>query len=466
VNLWATFRRLIGRAYLPEAGQMYDSLRWPAVPSSPNPTPQNDVISRSRAEAEIRNSALARRVVSAWSSALTGGSGFTPMFSDPELRRRWDSWSTGCDAAGRLDWVGVLLQVCECVITSGEAFVLLQVSEDVPEVPLALQVLGPEWLDVSKMNSTDTVAGIVFDGVRRAGYWIFKRHPAISGTTLDSVLVPASDCLHIYKANRPTEQRGSSWFEPVLYSLRLLKEFLEADLQRQKTSALVAGFIVSPDGSAQPFPTTPQGQLALEPATLTQLPVGTTVEFSNPTDHGIAFAPFTQCIIRQIAAGMNMPYETLSTDIGQTTFASGRLAILEWRRQIEAIQYGVLIPQLCQPILNRWLELASALGIAEAVETPRWACPTVEALDRSAEIQSTMLAIRAGLQTRREAVESAGWNIEGIDAELAADQSRARGLGLTLDVDPDMTHQGQKQPASQGQPASQKEQLDNETALA
>jgi lambda family phage portal protein len=454
VSLLATFRRFIGRAFPPEAGLLYNALKWPAVPSSPNPAPDNNLTARSRAEQEYRNSALARRCVSAWSGALIGGSGITPMFADPELRRRWDSWSAMPDAAGRLDWVGLLQQITETMIVSGECFVLLQVSEDAPEVPLSLLVLGPEYLDTSKFNSTDTIAGIVFNGVKRAGYWLFRSHPWRTGTMLDSVLIPAPDVLHVYRPTRPAEQRGETWLTPVLYLLRLLREYLEADLQRQKTSALMAGFVTSPDGSAQPFPMTPQGQLALEPATLTQLAAGTEVTFSNPADHGVAFDPFLKHVVRQIAAGMNMPYETLSTDIGQTTFASGRLAILEWRRQIESVQYGMLIPQLCQPILNRWLELASALGLADAVETPRWACPVPQALDARMETLNDILRVRAGFASRREIVEATGENIEDVDAELASDQSRARGLGLTLDVDPLMTQLGQEQPtATQEQPA-------------
>ena len=69
------FRKLIARAFPPEAGMPYNSLRWPAVPSWPNPTPANDLISRSRAEQEVRSSGDARRIVSALSGAAVGGDG-------------------------------------------------------------------------------------------------------------------------------------------------------------------------------------------------------------------------------------------------------------------------------------------------------------------------------------------------------------------------------------------------------
>src|SRR5215831_4467943 len=131
-------RRLLTRQTPPAAGVWTPSMRWPIIPSSPNATPANDLASRARAEQEVRNNALAKRIVSAWSAALVGGSGLTPMLTDPDLRRRWDAWAALPDAAGRLDWVALLQQIAETVITSGECFVLLQVSEDAPEIPLSL----------------------------------------------------------------------------------------------------------------------------------------------------------------------------------------------------------------------------------------------------------------------------------------------------------------------------------------
>jgi lambda family phage portal protein len=447
-------RRLVYRMFPPESGLPYNSLRWPAVPASPNPTPANDIVSRARAEQEVRNSAPARRIVSAWSGALVGGSGLTPMFRDPELRRLWDSWSASPDAAGRLDWIGLLQQVAETMITSGECFIVMTVSEDSPGVPLSLLVLPPEYLDVSKSDGQTVVAGIAFEGAKRAGYWLFRHLPGTAPSVdIRSVFVPASDCLHVYRAARPAQQRGETWFAPVLYLLRLLREYLEADLTRQKTSALLAGFVRSPSGNLNPFagPGNPNGSLiSLEPATMTMLPAECEVSFTNPTDHGSAFDPFVRSVVRQIAAGVNLSYETVSGDLSATTFASGRAGILEFRRQVEAVQYGVLIPLLAQPVLDRWLELAAALGYAAATtERPRWACPSPEALDARAEVDAQVRRVRAGFTSRREIVESSGWNIEDVDDELAADQQRARNLGLTLDVDPGMTQLGQAQQAGQ-----------------
>jgi len=234
----------------------------------------------------------------------------------------------------------------------------------------------------------------------------------------------------------------------VLYLLRLLREYLEADLTRQKTSALLAGFVKSPGGTFNPFsqPGAAPPTISLEPGTMTLLPAECDVQFSAPIDHGVAFDPFVRQVTRQIFAGMNLPYE-LSGDLSAVTFASGRAGILEFRRQIEAVQYGVLIPLLAGPVLARWLELASALGYSGAeAETPRWACPSPAALDSRMETQTDILRVRAGFASRREIVEAQGWNVDDIDREISEDQTRARSLGLVLDVDPLRSQQGQTQP--------------------
>jgi capsid protein len=146
-----------------------------------------------------------------------------------------------------------------------------------------------------------------------------------------------------------------------------------------------------------------------------------------------------------------VPYEILSGDLSAVTFASGRHGLLEWRRHIEAIQHALMVPQFCAPVLARWMQMATALGVIPAPAKARWIGPQVGMLDENAETTATIKKIRAGLTSRAEAVSATGWNIEDIDAELAADNARADRLGLVLDSDPRrVAQQGQIQAASDG----------------
>ena len=50
-----------------------------------------------------------------------------------------------------------------------------------------------------------------------------------------------------------------------------------------------------------------------------------------------------------------------------------------------------------------------------------------------------LLAIRAGLMSRSEAVSSFGYDAEDMDREIAADNARADAMGLIFDSDPRVT---------------------------
>jgi capsid protein len=60
-------------------------------------------------------------------------------------------------------------------------------------------------------------------------------------------------------------------------------------------------------------------------------------------------------------------------------------------------------------------------------------------VDPEKEFKAMLLAIRAGLMSRSEAISSNGYDAEDIDREIAADNKRADDLGLIFDSDPRYT---------------------------
>jgi len=423
---------------------------WGPQPGSPNSPWSNPSVLRARAAAEFGNNPLARRGVEALVNACWGGSGITPLFRDRTVQALWERWSRACDASGRLDWVGLGAQILTSVIVAGECFVILRVDEAAPGVPLTLQVLGPEFLDESKTDAS-TIAGIRYDGLRPAGYWLFRQNPALSGANLESVYVPADQVLHIYRPLLPGATRGQSWLAPVLIALNELASYLEAGLVRAKTGAILTAFITTPDGIApwganQELPT-------LEPGSVIKLDPGQSIEFTEPPATDAAFDPFVRTQLRRIAAGLGIPYEVLSGDLAQVTFASGRAGLLEFKRTVESIQYGLLIPAFCEPVLRRWSELARAVGVLPNdadTEVRRWVAPEIEMLDRRAEVLTDLLRVRAGFASRSEIIGRTGWRAEDVDAEIAQDNRRADALGLVFDSDARRrTQQGQDVPAEE-----------------
>jgi len=421
---------------------------WGPQPGAPNSPWSNPSVLRARAAAEFGNNPICRRGVEALTNACWGGSGITPLFTDRSVQTLWERWSRACDAGGRLDWIGVGMQVLTSTIVAGEAFVVLRVDEAAPGVPLTLQVLGPEFLDESKTDAS-TISGIRYDNLRPTGYWLFRQNPALSGANLESVYVPASECLHVYRGLLPGATRGQSWLAPVLIALRELADYLEAALVRAKTGAVLCAFVRAPEGF--PGPLQQDGTLpSLEPGSVVRLQPGEDIEFSKPPETDAGFDPFVRTQLRRIAAGLGIPYEVLSGDLAQVTFASGRAGLLEFKRTIESVQYGLLIPLFCEPVLRRWAELARAVGVLPGdadVEVRRWVAPEIEMLDRRAEVLTDLLRVRAGFASRSEIIGRTGWRAEDVDAEIAQDNARADALGLVFDSDARRrTQQGQDVP--------------------
>lgn len=407
---------------------------------------------RERARDAYRNNPWARRAADALAVGAVGA-GIKPQArADGELKRRlqqeWLLWTDAADFAGRYDFYGLQQAALRTMLVDGEAIVRLLV-EPGQRVPLQLQLLTGEYLDSSRVDG-QTLNGIEYDAAgRRVAYWLYSKHPA-DAPNMQSVRVPAEQVIHLYAPIQPGVERGVSWLAPALVALRELQEFVEAALVRQKIASLFCGYVQTADGLN---PLIEQaGVPSLEPGSMCRLQPGETVEFTQPPDGGQTYEPFVRQQLRAIASALNVPYEILSGDVSQVTFASGRHALLEYRRQLESIQHHIVVFQLCRPVWEAWTRLAVAAGVLPEGDYSdvRWIAPQVSMLDQRMEVQSTIAQIRAGLISRSEAVSMVGWDAEQIDHEIAEDNRRADALGAVYDSDPrKTTAQGQEQPTAQ-----------------
>jgi capsid protein len=63
-----------------------------------------------------------------------------------------------------------------------------------------------------------------------------------------------------------------------------------------------------------------------------------------------------------------------------------------------------------------------------------WITPAQPWVDPLKDSQASREALAAGLTSRRREVAALGWDIEQLDAEIAADQARERDLGLRFET--------------------------------
>ncbi|GHU19508.1 phage portal protein [Alphaproteobacteria bacterium] len=383
------------------------------------------------------------------------GTGIKPQSKakDSEFRRNvqdlWLSWTDEADSAGVVDFYGFQSLVLRSVIECGECFVRLKIDKKNATVPLKLQVLESEHLDSSKdqalPNGNIIRSGIEFDKTgKRVAYYLYKEHPGENSfQLLESVRIPASEILHIFKPLRPGQIRGEPWLSNVLLKLHDLDQYEDAELVRKKTAAMFAGFVTRLDSETDMFGEGNANEhgaafAGLEPGTMQFLDPGEDVKFSSPADVGGTYEVFIKQQLRAISVGLGITYEQLTGDLSDVNYSSIRAGLVEFRRKCTSLQHNLIVFQLCRPIWNKWIELAI---LSDAIKCPndptfslvKWIPQGFAWVDPLKEQNAQMNAVRCGFKSRAEVVSELGYDIEEIDAEISADNERAKKMGLIFD---------------------------------
>jgi len=399
---------------------------------------------RARSRDLVRNNAYAARAVSAV-AANAIGAGIVARTPNVKAGTRWQSWIDICDADGALDWYGLQALVARTVVESGECLVRFRPRRvgDGVNPPLQLQVLEPDYLASWKTGSTNTgymIQGIQYDLIgRRIGYWLYDRHPGEASTLVGATLpvpnlVPADQILHIYRKDRPGQERGVPWLAPVIMRLRDLDDYEEAELVRKKIEACFAAFVTGGDpartlGTSRTDSGSGQRIESFEPGMITYLGDSEDVKFATP-QLSAGYSDYVRHQLRSIASGLGIPYEILTGDLSQTNYSSIRAGLLEFRRMIDQFRWQILIPQFCQPVWDRVMTLS---GIDAAVT---WTPPKWEWVDPEKEVAAVQANIRNGLTTLREAISEMGYDPDEQLAEIARTNEALDRLGIVLDCDP------------------------------
>ena len=298
-------------------------------------------------------------------------------------------------------------------------------------------------------------------------YHFRRRHPGDStdqgGPVIpETVRVPAADVLHVYRPIDAGQIRGLPHVAPAMVRLFLLDQYDDAELDRKKTAAMFAGFITKtapeepmmgeadadPDGAAI---------ASLEPGTMQVLLPGEDVRFSSPADVGGGYEAFQYRTLLAVSASLGLPYHLVTGDVRQANYSSLRAELVEFRRRVGQLQHGVLVHQLCRAVWRRWLETAALSGALDlddpvAARPVQWIPPRWDWVDPLKDIQAQVLAMEAGITSRRKVVEGTGYDIEEVDRENAADAKRAAGLGLRYRTSPGETQGARATPAARPDP--------------
>lgn len=362
--------------------------------------------------------------------------------------------STRIDREGRLNLYGLQQLVVKTMVDAGEALVRIHKDCLIPKaLPLQLEVLEPDYLDNDKFGSY-AGGGEIRNGIEydergaRVAYWLYPEHPGAEGVLKlgrgVSVRVPADEILHIYRVDRPGQQRGVTWFAPVMMRMQDLANHEDAQLMRQEIAACFAVFRTTgtTEGGAER-----EGDFSeLAPGAIYDLADGEDVKFAAPP--GVdGYDEFTRSVLRSIAAGLGITYESLTGDLSQVNFSSARMGRLDMDQNVSSWQWTIMIPQMMHHLgplfVDAWQAMDAEYLISKGLPADIWSYlsltwvpPRKFLVDPAREFAALREAVRSGFASRQQVVRMLGIDPERLLEEQRQDKEEADRLGLPFDSDP------------------------------
>ena len=382
-----------------------------------------------------------------------------PVNKNKKYSQIWKDWADSplCDFYQKLNFYGLQSLIARTIAVRGSCLVRRRIDErlilqGLP--PLTLQVLEPDWLDMSQDNGSSIVFGKEYDeDGRLQNYLIRKNHPGESDwrqSRLGFDRIPASEICHVYDVRRPGQATGVPWGASSLLILRDIGDHAQARLMLDKLACCFTAFIQDsdPDNALTPAtdPNDPYAHVPtlferLEPGAIEVLRPGKSITFSDPPTAG-NFIEMQRHHLHAVAAGYGITFEALTGILGEVNFSSGRMGWIEFHRNIGHWRWNIAIPQFLEPV-SRWFAVAvQSAGMATRVNSRMvWTPPRREMINPSEEIPALIDAIRAGLLSLSEVQRSLGYVPDQILAELSKDLKKARDeYGLVLTVDASLTN--------------------------
>jgi lambda family phage portal protein len=378
----------------------------------------------------------------------------------------WRSFSdsTDFDAARQQNFGDMSVTQLRTSFLSGEALALPLWLPNRPGVKwsTAIQsidparIAGPEGTYATALNRDGVEINQYGEAV---AYYIRKNHPgdifAIFGAGDYSFeRVPARTrfgrrrVIHMFKKERPGQNRGTSIIAKVMASFRMLDHYQRVEMQTAVINSMIAAFIETPldgesiaglFGSDEKYIESRQGwDVNLEGAGVIPLHPGDKLNAFNPGRPNSGYGSFIETVARTIGVGLNMPYELLMRDFSKTNYSSARAALMEAHRHF-LTERAWLVRAWCQPIFELWFEEAVNKGMIDAPGfydnrsaycRTRWIGPGRGWIDGQREAQAAETRMKNSMSTLEDECAEQGKDWEEVLEQRAKEKQYGEQLGL------------------------------------
>lgn len=380
------------------------------------------------------------------------------------IEKEWERWKVkgSCHTGGTLSLDEMERMIIGACAESGEVLVRkIRQKFGKSRIPLALEIIEADQLADEYSgrgeNGNEVRMGVEVDQWQRpVAYWIYPFHPGdyqfLGSVQVNRLIrVPAEDLFHLGLPDRPGQSRFVPWFHTAMKRMNNMGGMEEAEIVTARASAGVMGFIKSPEVND---PTIADGVedgdsvYDFEPGTIKTLAAGEEFIGFNPSRPNANMEPFMRLMLRGVAAGVGMSYESLARDYSQSNYSSSRLALLDDRDNWRVLQQWT-ISNFLQPLYEEWLEMAVLSGVLRlpAYETDphiysdvRWMPRGWDWIDPMKEVNAAILAVRAGFTTNQDVIAQKGGDYEDVFKQLRRERDLAADYDLVLGTNPEQVN--------------------------
>lgn len=366
---------------------------------------------------------------------------------------QWGKKNT-CTTSGRLSWVDAQRRFVTTLARDGEVLIRFIYDQNNP-FGFALQFYDVGWLDETYSGNASNGNRIVMsveidDHERPVAYWLKPptdqaSEPNVLRQRFDRVRVPAEEILHEFlpdDSEDDTATRGVPWTHAAAVKIKILDGYEEAELVAARVGACKGGFLTPPADKGYDGTEPDISIEEVEPGMIQELPPGYGWTAYDPTHPNQNYAGYIKSVLRSIASGLGVSYNSLANDLEGVNYSSIRAGLLEERDVWRALQ-GFTIEHFCEPIFAKWLESAWLSGVLKidmsdlsrvrAKFQPRgwhW-------VDPLKDINASILAVQNNFTTISDVVAEQGEDFEEIIERRKEEIKMLKDAGLYQEPEPD-----------------------------
>jgi lambda family phage portal protein len=190
-------------------------------------------------------------------------------------------------------------------------------------------------------------------------------------------------------------------------------------------------------------------QMELSPAMIERLGPGEKFSSFMPNRPNTAIDPFMRYMLREVAAGLSISYESLSRDYSQSNYSSSRLSLIDDRDVWRQLQQW-FIRSFREPLHREWLQAAVLAGAIPEVPIESYAHDPEKFravsfkprgwswIDPTKEVEAYREAVRCGFTTVGAVISTTGdgRDLEDVLTERRAELDQMAAADLVFDTDP------------------------------